>query len=69
MTATASFLMDALGKLAQDMLDREQTHLVVNAETGEITLREQLSTRTWANWVDVPDWCIPAHGRLWIHVE
>lgn len=61
-----------MGRLADDILAREQRHFRVNAETGAVMVRTQVVEHHFTDMAQVlreADWMLPPYGRVWIHVE
>lgn len=70
--ATSWLIQSAMGKMADDMLAREQFHIRVNAKTGQVNVRIGFCEYGWDDiQLFLEDWHIqiPPYGRVWVHVE
>jgi hypothetical protein len=67
---TGLLIQSLIGKMADDILAKHQTHLVVRAEDGMVTMRDGFVEWRWKNMAAVVfDAPWPYYGRVWIHVE
>lgn len=69
---TGMFIQSALGRMADEMLAREQFHIRVDAETGRVTVRLPFCEWGWADMAALladEMITIPPYGRVWVHVE